>query len=210
MKSKRKETIQMKRIVKKRILTALILLFAAGSIVPAWANTDAVAITESINRVQKTADGLSVSLNVIWVLITGFLVFFMQAGFALQFGAVNFTWPAIGPIGAWAHSPTTLGDWTGLLDKPLLHFGQFGILAGLVAITAPCAFVSTSAAAVIGLVAGVIVCLVTFDLEKLHIDDPVGLDIPEMGLKGYIHDDAVMHSGRLHIPSVTFKSLSGK
>jgi ammonium transporter, Amt family len=43
-----------------------------------------------------------------------------------------------------------------------------------VAITAPCAFVSTLSATVIGLIAGVIVCLATFALEKIHIDDPVG------------------------------------
>ena len=49
-----------------------------------------------------------------------------------------------------------------------------GILAGLVAITAPCAFVDTWAAVVIGLVAGVWVCIATFLLEKLKIDDPGG------------------------------------
>ena len=49
-----------------------------------------------------------------------------------------------------------------------------GVLAGLVAITAPCAFVTSWAAVVIGLIAGVIVCLATFGIEKLRIDDPVG------------------------------------
>ena len=92
----------------------------------------------------------------LWVLIAAFLVFFMQAGFALvetgftraknvahtmmmnmmvfcigaigyyfvgfglQFGGVNHTYPDINSMGAWAFSPVTLGDWTGLLDKPLL------------------------------------------------------------------------------------------
>ena len=49
-----------------------------------------------------------------------------------------------------------------------------GILAGLVAVTAPCAFITQTSAVVIGLVAGVLVCLATFGLEKLRIDDPVG------------------------------------
>jgi Amt family ammonium transporter len=49
-----------------------------------------------------------------------------------------------------------------------------GLLAGLVAITAPCAFVDQWAAVVIGLIAGVLVCLATVWLEKLKIDDPVG------------------------------------
>jgi Amt family ammonium transporter len=50
-----------------------------------------------------------------------------------------------------------------------------GMLAGLVAITAPCAFVAPWAAAVIGVVAGVIVIESVFFIEKrLKIDDPVG------------------------------------
>src|SRR5262249_20445489 len=49
-----------------------------------------------------------------------------------------------------------------------------GIPAGLVAITAPCAFVNSLGAAVIGLVAGMLVCLATFGLERAKIDDPVG------------------------------------
>ncbi|RIK79451.1 MAG: ammonium transporter [Planctomycetota bacterium] len=49
-----------------------------------------------------------------------------------------------------------------------------GMLAGLVAITAPCAFVDAWAAVVIGAVAGVLVVLSVFFWEKLKIDDPVG------------------------------------
>ena len=49
-----------------------------------------------------------------------------------------------------------------------------GILAGLVAITAPCAFVDVTSAVIIGMIAGVIVCLASVLLEKLKIDDPVG------------------------------------
>ena len=49
-----------------------------------------------------------------------------------------------------------------------------GMLAGLVAITAPCAFVDSKAAAIIGAVAGVLVVLSVFFWEKIGIDDPVG------------------------------------
>jgi len=49
-----------------------------------------------------------------------------------------------------------------------------GMLAGLVAITAPCAFVDSMGAAIIGAVAGVLVVLSVFFWEKLGIDDPVG------------------------------------
>ena len=50
-----------------------------------------------------------------------------------------------------------------------------GMLAGLVAITAPCAFVSSWAAALIGAVAGVLVVVAAMFIDaKLKIDDPVG------------------------------------
>ena len=49
-----------------------------------------------------------------------------------------------------------------------------GLLAGLVAITAPCAFVTSWAAVVIGLIAGILVCLSVFFWERLGVDDPVG------------------------------------
>jgi ammonium transporter, Amt family len=49
-----------------------------------------------------------------------------------------------------------------------------GMLAGLVAITAPCAFVDPWAAAVIGLVAGWLVVVSVFFWERMGVDDPVG------------------------------------
>jgi ammonium transporter, Amt family len=521
------------------ILAFLLLTVLIGTASVLAQDSGSIALAESVQKMSDATNNITTNINVMWVLLAGFLVFFMQAGFALvetgftrsknvshtmmmnmmlfcigaigywfvgfafQFGAVNYTFAAIGSLSAWTHTPTTLGDWTGHLAKPLilirkqfgilggsgfmlnglrlntgilafflfqmvfmdtaatiptgsmaerlkfsgfclmslwvsmiiyplvggwvwgggwlqnlgriaglgngavdfagsgvvhmiggtialvgaivlgprigrfnkdgsanampghniplgvlgtiiLFFGWFGfnpgsslaftgggaslattaaintllaggaggcsamiamwwfgpgkkpdpslsvngVLAGLVAITAPCAFVDSSAAVFIGLVAGIIVCLVTFGIEKLHIDDPVGavpvhfangiwglvavgifsngnpasdgwngvpgpvrglaygshtqilaqfaeiasillvvggltflffkgltalellrvsaadeligLDMPEMGLKGYIDDDAIMHSGRLNIPSVSFKSFVGK
>jgi Amt family ammonium transporter len=58
--------------------------------------------------------------------------------------------------------------------KPDPGMSVNGILAGLVAITAPCAFVDGWAAVVIGLAAGVLVCWASVWIEKLKIDDPVG------------------------------------
>src|SRR5207249_11197392 len=50
-----------------------------------------------------------------------------------------------------------------------------GMLAGLVAITAPCAFVTAPVAVLIGLISGVLVCWSVFFVEgTLKVDDPVG------------------------------------
>jgi len=49
-----------------------------------------------------------------------------------------------------------------------------GMLAGLVAITAPSAFVNPVGAAIIGAVAGILVVLSVFFLEARGVDDPVG------------------------------------
>jgi Amt family ammonium transporter len=48
------------------------------------------------------------------------------------------------------------------------------MLAGLVAITAPCAFVDSWAAAFIGAVAGVLVVMGVFFWDRVGVDDPVG------------------------------------
>ena len=50
-----------------------------------------------------------------------------------------------------------------------------GLLAGLVAITAPCAFVNSPVAVIIGGIAGVLVVASVFFVERtLKLDDPVG------------------------------------
>ena len=49
-----------------------------------------------------------------------------------------------------------------------------GMLAGLVAITAPCAFTSPAYSAIIGIIAGVLVIYAAIFIEKKGVDDPVG------------------------------------
>jgi Amt family ammonium transporter len=59
--------------------------------------------------------------------------------------------------------------------KPDPTMGCNGLLAGLVAITAPCAFVNPIAAVVIGAIAGVLVIWGVLFVERvLKVDDPVG------------------------------------
>jgi Amt family ammonium transporter len=62
-----------------------------------------------------------------------------------------------------------------LYGKPDPSMTANGLLAGLVAITAPCAFVAPWAALVIGLVAGQLVVGVVLFVERVtKVDDPVG------------------------------------
>jgi len=62
-----------------------------------------------------------------------------------------------------------------LKGKPDASMSGNGLLAGLVAITAPCAWVNTMGAAIIGVLAGVLVCLSAAYVENvMKVDDPVG------------------------------------
>jgi len=60
------------------------------------------------------------------------------------------------------------------LGKPDLSMVINGILAGLVGVTASCAYVSIESSAIIGLIAGVLVVFSVPFFDKLKIDDPVG------------------------------------
>jgi Amt family ammonium transporter len=109
---------------------------------------------------EEQVASLTYSLDVFWVLLAGFFVFFMQAGFALvetgftraknvahtmmmnimvfcigaigyylvgfgiQYGGVNYTYPATATAGEWAFSPITLGAWGDMLAQPLLIAGN--------------------------------------------------------------------------------------
>jgi Amt family ammonium transporter len=74
---------------------------------------------------------------------------------------------ATGALGA------TAAAWI-LLGKPDLSMILNGCLAGLVAVTAPCAFVTIPSGALIGLIGGVLVVVGVLAFDKLKLDDPVG------------------------------------
>lgn len=65
-----------------------------------------------------------------------------------------------------------------------------GVLSGLVAITAGCAFVNQWQSIVIGLIAGLIVIGATLFIDRLRIDDPVGA-VPVHGFNGIFGTVAV-------------------
>ena len=76
--------------------------------------------------------------------------------------------------GSTAALATTLYVWWFKTKKPDPSMMCNGMLAGLVAITAPCAFVSAGGAAIIGIVAGILVVEAVFFFDKIRIDDAVG------------------------------------
>jgi Amt family ammonium transporter len=88
---------------------------------------------------------------------------------------------------------TNLAACTGALAAMFLAYFQTrkwdmvfacnGCLAGLVAITAPCAFVSPTSAAIIGVIGGILVVLVTQAEEALGLDDVVAA-FPVHGANG--------------------------
>ena len=67
----------------------------------------------------------------------------------------------------------TVTAWV-VLGKPDFSMTVNGALAGLVAITAPCAFVGAVPAIIIGAIAGMLVVFSVLCFDKIKIDDPVG------------------------------------
>jgi Amt family ammonium transporter len=93
------------------------------------------------------------------------------AGGDLRIGVVAVNTMLAGSAGAFT---AMLYVWM-RFGKPDPSMMANGMLAGLVAITAPCAFVTSVSAVIIGGIAGVLVVLSVFFIEqRLKIDDPVG------------------------------------
>ncbi len=68
---------------------------------------------------------------------------------------------------------STAASWI-IIGKPDLGMTINGCLAGLVAITGSCAFVSVTSSMIIGGIAGVLVVFAVMLFDKLKLDDPVG------------------------------------
>jgi len=82
--------------------------------------------------------------------------------------------------GAMATLTATATAWI-VLKKPDLGMTINGCLAGLVAITAPCAWVGMTASLIIGAVAGVFVVFSVMFFDKIRCDDPVGATSVHLG-----------------------------
>ena len=75
--------------------------------------------------------------------------------------------------GAFGGVAATATAWL-YLGKPDLSMIINGILAGLVAVTASCAWINVPSAAIIGMVGGILVVFSVGFFDKIKIDDPVG------------------------------------
>ncbi len=80
---------------------------------------------------------------------------------------------ATNSAGAAGALTATIAAWL-ILGKPDLSMILNGCLAGLVAVTAGCAYVSIPSALAIGAVSGVLVVLAVLFFDRVRLDDPVG------------------------------------
>jgi ammonium transporter, Amt family len=118
--------------------------------------------------------------NLVFVVIGTFILLFGWMGFnpGSTLGATDLRISVIAintNLAAVAGSATAMIMWYFMFGKPDITMACNGMLAGLVAITAPCAFVGPNAAVVIGILAGVVVCLgVLFNERVVKVDDPCG------------------------------------
>lgn len=121
--------------------------------------------------------GHNIPMAIVGTFILAFGWFGFNPGSTLAGGDLRISVVAVNTMIASATGAlaSTLYMWLFKTKKPDPTMMINGMLAGLVAITAPCAFVSVGSAALIGLISGVLVIEAAFFIElKLKIDDPVG------------------------------------
>ena len=112
--------------------------------------------------------------NIPFVVIGTFILFFGWFGFNINSDTLGLN--AVNTLLAGAAGATS-AIYVAMMrsGKADIEMGANGALAGLVGITAPCAYVDPWAAVVIGLIAGVIMLFgVSFIKNVLKVDDPVG------------------------------------
>ena len=159
--------------------------FAGSSVVHAIGGFCAMALAIILGpRLGKYgADGKPRAFpasNIVFVVSGTFILLFGWMGFnpGSTLGATDLRIAVVAVntnLAAVAGSAAAMLLWYFMFGKPDITMACNGMLAGLVAITAPCAFVSPNSAVIIGVIAGVVVCLgVLFNERVLKIDDPCG------------------------------------
>ena len=159
--------------------------FAGSSVVHAVGGFCAMALAIILGpRVGKFGPGGKIRAfpahNIVYVVTGTFLLLFGWMGFnpGSTLGATDLRISVVAVntnLAAVAGSAAAMLLWYLWFGKPDVTMACNGMLAGLVAITAPCAFVSPTSSVVIGVLAGCLVCVgVIFNERVLKIDDPCG------------------------------------
>jgi ammonium transporter, Amt family len=160
--------------------------------------------------------------NLAFVVIGTFILLFGWMGFnpGSTLGATDLRISVVAintNLAAIFGSAAAMFFWWFKFGKPDITMACNGMLAGLVAITAPCAFVSPTSACVIGIVAGFVVCIgVLMNERVLKIDDPCGA-ISVHGYCGWlgavcvgIFADGTYGSGWNGVGASTYLGVAGK
>src|ERR1700733_99540 len=159
--------------------------FAGSTVVHAVGGFCAMALAIILGpRLGKYGPGGKIRVfpahNIVYVVTGTFILLFGWMGFnpGSTLGATDLRISVVAVntnLAAVAGSAAAMLLWYCAFGKPDITMACNGMLAGLVAITAPCAFVSPTSATVIGVIAGCLVCGgVLFNDRVLKIDDPCG------------------------------------
>src|ERR1700683_2186877 len=157
--------------------------FAGSTVVHAVGGFCAMALAIILGpRLGKYGPGGKIRVfpahNIVYVVTGTFILLFGWMGFnpGSTLGATDLRIAVVAVntnLAAVAGSAAAMLLWSFLFGKPDITMACNGMLAGLVAITAPCAFVSPTSSVVIGLLAGCLVCAgVLFNERVFKIDDP--------------------------------------
>jgi len=159
--------------------------FAGSTVVHACGGFAAMALAIILGpRLGKYGPGGKIRAfpahNIVYVVSGTFLLLFGWMGFnpGSTLGATDLRISVVAVntnLAAVAGSAAAMLVWYFIFGKPDVTMACNGMLAGLVAITAPCAFVSPTGAVMIGTLAGCLVCGgVLFNERVLKVDDPCG------------------------------------
>jgi len=160
--------------------------------------------------------------NLVFVVIGTFILLFGWMGFnpGSTLGATDLRISVVAintNLAAIFGSASAMFFWWWKFGKPDITMACNGMLAGLVAVTAPCAFVSPTAAVTIGIIAGIVVCVgVILNERVLKIDDPCGA-ISVHGYCGWlgavsvgIFADGTYGAGWNGVGTSTYLGVAGK
>jgi Amt family ammonium transporter len=159
--------------------------FAGSTVVHAVGGFAAMALAIILGpRLGKYGPGGKIGVfpahNIVYVVTGTFILLFGWMGFnpGSTLGATDLRISVVAVntnLAAVAGSAAAMLLWYLLFGKPDITMACNGMLAGLVAITAPCAFVTPTSSVMIGLLAGCVVCGgVLFNERVLKVDDPCG------------------------------------